>query len=140
MVADEDILTAVALTLAAKAVEGLTEGGKAAFAALARLVKRRFQGHGSSQAALAEAEADPADDTRIQSLREELAQATAEDPTFGHELQRLWRDLVPHLVAGTDGIVNHFSGSVGGNVVQARDVHGGISFGDASPRNPEARH
>lgn len=140
MVADEEILTAVALALATKAVEGLTEGGKAAFAALARLVKRRFQGHGSAQAALAEAEADPADDTRIQSLRKKLAQATAEDPAFGYELRRLWRDLSPHLVASTDGVINHLSGSAGGNVVQARDVHGGISFGDASPHNPEARY
>ena len=137
--ADEDIWTAVALTLATKAVEGLAEGGKAAFAALARLVKRRFHGRGSAQAALVEAEADPADDIRIQSLREELAQAAAEDPAFGHELRRLWRDLSPHLVAGTDGVVNNLSGSVGGNVVQARDVQGGISFGDARPRNPEAR-
>lgn len=137
--ADEDILTAVALTLATKAVEGLAEGGKAAFAALARLVWRRFQGRGSAQVALAEAEADPTDDTRIQSLREELAQATADDPAFDHELRRLWRDLSPQPAASADGVVNNLTGSVGGNVVQARDVHGGISFGEASPRNPEAK-
>jgi hypothetical protein len=138
-VADEDIWTAVALTLATKAAEGLAAGGKAAFAALARLIKRRFQEHGPAQAALAEAEADPANATRIQSLREQLAQAAAEDPAFGHELRRLWRDLAPHLTADTGGVVNILSGSVGGNVVQARDVQGGISFGDGSPHNPEAR-
>jgi hypothetical protein len=138
-VADEDIWTAVALTLATKAVEGLAEGGKAAFAALARLIKRRFQGHAPAQAALAEAESDPADDTRIQSLREELARVAAEDPAFGDELRGLWRDLSPHLEADTGGVVNNLSGSVGGNVVQARDIQGGISFGEASSRRPEVR-
>lgn len=137
--AGEDILATVALTLATKASEVLTEGGKAAFAALARLIKRRFQGREAAQTALAEAEADPADDARVQSLRAELARAAAEDPAFEHELRRLWRDLVPHLTAGTGGVVNNVSGSVGGNVVQARDVQGGISFGDVSPRNPRTR-
>jgi hypothetical protein len=137
--AGEDVLASVALTLATGVAEGLTEGGKAAFAALVRLIKRRFQGRGSAQAALAEAEANPADDTYIQSLREELAQAAVDDPAFDRELRSLWRDLAPHLVVGTDGVVNNISGSVGGNVVQARDVQGGISFGAASPRDPEAK-
>ena len=137
--ADEDILTAVALTLATRAVEGLAEGGKAAFAALARLVRRRFQGHASAQAILTEAEADPADEARIQALQEELAQTTADDPAFDHELRRLWHDLGPYLATNADGVVNSLSGSVGGNVVQARDVHGGISFGETGPRDPEAR-
>jgi hypothetical protein len=138
-VADEDILTAVALAMATKAVEGLTEGGKAAFAALARLVRERFQRRASAQAALAEAEADPPDEARIQSLRDELAQAAADDPEFDRELRRLWRDVGSQSTANTDGVINTVSGSVAGNVVQARDVHGGISFGETSPRSPEAR-
>ncbi|NMO56707.1 hypothetical protein HH310_36730 [Actinoplanes sp. TBRC 11911] len=134
--AGEDIFAAVALTLATNAAEALTEGGKAAFAALAGLIKRRFRGRGSAQAALVEAEADPADDTRIESLREELARAAAEDPRFDQELRRLWRDLAPALTAGTGGVINNVSGSVEGNVVQARDVQGGISFGDPAAINP----
>lgn len=136
--ADEDILTAVALAMATKAVEGLTEGGKAAFAALARLVRQRFQRRASAQAALAAAEADPPDEARIQSLRDELAQAAADDPEFDRELRRLWRDVSSHSTANTGGVINTVSGSVAGNVVQARDVHGGISFGETSPRRPDA--
>jgi hypothetical protein len=135
--AGEEILAAVALTLATKSSEALAEGGRAVFAALARLVKRRFQGDDAAQTALVEAEADPADDARLQSLRGELEQAAAEDPAFDRELRRLWQDLTPYLQAGSDGVVNNLSGSVSGNVVQARDVQGGISFGNVSSRTPE---
>jgi hypothetical protein len=139
-VADEtDILTAVALAMATKAVEGLTEGGKAAFAALAKLVRERFQRRAFAQAALAEAEADPSDESRIQSLRDELVQTASDDPEFDRELRRLWRDVGQHSTANAGGVINTINGSVGGNVVQARDVHGGISFGETSPRNPDAR-
>jgi hypothetical protein len=44
--------------------------------------------------------------------------------------------LSPHLVPNADGVVNNFSGPVAGNVMQARDVHGGISFEQTEPRNP----
>jgi hypothetical protein len=128
-VTDEDILTAVALALATKAVEGLTEAGKLAFAALARLVRERFQRRASAQAAIAEAEAGPTDEAHIQSMRDELAQAAADDPEFDRELRRLWRDVSAHRATNAGGVINSLSGSVGGNVVQARDVHGGISFG-----------
>jgi hypothetical protein len=137
MMAGEEILAAVALTLATKSSEALAEGGRAVFAALVRLVKRRFQGDDTAQTALAEAEADPSDDTRIQSLRAELEQAAAEDTAFDHELRRLWQDLTPYLQAGSDGVVNSVSGSVSGNLVQARDVQGSISFGNVNSRTSE---
>jgi hypothetical protein len=136
--ADEDILTAVALALATKAVDGLTEGGKVAFAALTRLVRERFQRRASARAALAEAEARSPNEARIQSLRDELALTAANDPEFDRELRRLWRYVSTH-VATAGGVINNFSGPVRGNVVQARDVHGGMSFGETGPRNPEAR-
>jgi hypothetical protein len=136
---ETDILTAVALAMATKAVEGLTEGGKAAFAALAKLVRERFKRRASALAAQAEAEADPSDESRIQSLRDELAQAAVDDPEFDRELRRLWRDVGSHSTANAGGVINTITGSVAGNVVQARDVHGGISFGETSSRRPEAR-
>jgi hypothetical protein len=131
-VAEEDIVGAVALTLATGAAAGLTEGGKTAFAALVGLVRRRFQGRESAQAALVGTES-ATEDTHLKSLRDELAQATAEDPIFDKELRRHWGELRSHLTADAGGVVNNLSGSVEGNAVQARDVHGGISFGDAGP-------
>lgn len=135
MVANEDILTAVALALATKTVEGLTEAGKAAFAALARLVRERFQRRASARAALAEAEAAPRDAARVQALRDELAQTAADDPDFDRELLRLWRNASPQSTVGSGGMNNTLYGSVSGNVAQARDVQGGISFGEPGTRD-----
>jgi hypothetical protein len=58
-----------------------------------------------------------------------LAQAAAEDPAFEAELRGLWREIMPYLNASDGGVVNTVSGTVEGNLVQARDVHGGIAFG-----------
>lgn len=132
---DQEMVTAIAVALAAKAAEGLTEGGRAAFEALARLVQRAFQGRASAQAALTDAETDPADETRIEELQRALAQTAAEDPAFETDLRGAWRELAPHLTASDSAVANNVSGTVEGNVVQARDVHGGISFG--MPRRDE---
>jgi hypothetical protein len=128
-VADQELLTTIAVTLATKTAEGLAAGGRAAFEALVRLVRRRFEDRTSAQAALAEAGTDSAKDVRIEILRQALAQAVADDPAFEVELLDRWRVLSPHLNASEGGVINSVSGSVEGNVVQARDVHGGISFG-----------
>ncbi|BCJ54238.1 hypothetical protein Asp14428_57130 [Actinoplanes sp. NBRC 14428] len=126
---DQELVTTVAITLATKTAEGLAAGGRAAFEALARLVRHRFKGRASVEAALDENGSEPADTRRAETLREALAQAVADDPAFETELRNGWRALSPHLIAGGDGVVNSVSGTVQGHVVQARDVHGGISFG-----------
>jgi len=130
-VADQELLTTIAVTLATKTAEGLAAGGRAAFEALTRLVRRRFADRASTQAALAETEgaADAAKAARIEILRQALAQAVADDPAFEAELRDRWRALSPHLSTGDGGVINSVAGTVEGNVVQARDVHGGISFG-----------
>ena len=133
---DEPILAAVALTLATKAAEGLAESGKSAFAALARLVRHRFEERPSGTMALLEAETHPDDGERIRSLQHELELAVVEDPEFLAQLRLLWRELSPQLIATSDGVVNNVTGSVAGNVVQARDVHGNISFGNPGPSSP----
>ena len=131
--ADQELLTTIAVTLATKTAEGLAAGGRAAFEALAGLVRRRFAGRASAQAALAERESeiDLAADARIEILRQALAQVVAENPGFEAELRERWLALSPHLSVGDGGVINSVSGTVEGNVVQARDVHGGISFGPA---------
>ena len=137
---DQELLTTVAVTLATKTAEGLAAGGRAAFEALVRMVRRRFGDSesappDSAQAALAETGIDLPRDARIGILRRALAQAIADDPGFEAELRDLWQELSPHLGAGTGNTINNVSGAVSGNVVQARDVHGGISFG--APGRPE---
>lgn len=136
--ADQELLTTIAVTLATKTAEGLAAGGRAAFEALAGLVRRRFAGRAAAQAALAEREGeiDLAADARIEILRRALAQVVAENPGFEAELREGWLALSPHLSVGDGGVINSVSGTVEGSVVQARDVHGGISFG--SPGRTES--
>ena len=131
--ADQELLTTIAVTLATKTAEGVAAGGRAAFEALARLVRRRFAGRPSARVALADSEAltgaDSLREIRIEILREALAQAVADDPAFEAELREPWQALSTHLNASEGGVINSVSGTVEGNVVQARDIHGGISFG-----------
>jgi len=131
---EQELLTTVAVTLATKTAEGLAAGGRAAFEALMRLVRRRFQdpesvSSESVQAALAEAGTDSPENERIAVLRQALARAIADDSGFEAELRDRWSALSPHLNASAGDVINSVSGTVLGNVVQARDVHGGISFG-----------
>lgn len=51
------------------------------------------------------------------------------DPAFGAELQARWERTDAVVTAGPDGMANSISGDVSGPVVQARDIHGGVSFG-----------
>jgi hypothetical protein len=131
-VADQ-LLTTIAITLATKTAEGLAAGGRAAFEALARVVRRRFEGRAS---ALTEGGPDSTKDARIESLRQALAQAIADDPAFEMELRDRWRALSPYLNASDGGVINSVSGTVKGNLVQARDINGGISFGAPGRTEP----
>ncbi|MFI6075823.1 hypothetical protein ACIA5C_30145 [Actinoplanes sp. NPDC051343] len=125
---DQELLTSIAVTLATKTAEGLAAGGRAAFDALVRLVRRRLERPGSVLE-LPEAGADASNATSIDIVRQQLANAAAHDPEFEAQLSELWRNLLPHLEARDGGVINTVAGNVEGNAVQARDVHGGISFG-----------
>jgi hypothetical protein len=90
----EPILAAVALTLATKTAEGIAEGGRAAFAALANWCNARFEHRPSATVALIEAEAHPTDE-RIQVLRHELELAAGEDSGFEAQLRSLCKPSNP---------------------------------------------
>jgi hypothetical protein len=128
-VTDQELLTSIAVTLATKTAEGLAAGGRAAFDALVRLVRRRLERPGSVLE-LPEAGADASNATPIEVVRQRLANTAADDPEFEAHLSELWRNLLPHLEARDGGVINTVVGNVEGNAVQARDVHGGISFGN----------
>jgi hypothetical protein len=130
----DPVMVAVAVALVTKAAEGLSEGGKAAFAALARLVRRKLLADPVSLSALESTQPQPDDEARIHRLAGALEQAVGQDRAFAEELTRLWNGLSDlHAVAVDGGVTNQVSGAVSGSVVQARDVHGGISFAPRSP-------
>jgi hypothetical protein len=53
------------------------------------------------------------------------------DPAFSEWLEGLWSEVGPHLQVDTSRSVNIVHGEVRGNVIQSRDVHGGIHLGSS---------
>lgn len=111
------------------------EAGKRAWAALEALAAR-FCGHrGNVMSAVREA--GPGDGTnpgRLGGLAALLDEQARVDPGFAAELDH-WLTRARDLPATAEGAVNTISGKVSGQVVQARDVSGGISFG-GTPGSP----
>lgn len=85
------MITAVAVALANKTVERLSDAGQAALAALVRFVRRKLGESRSSELVLESAEVRPSDEARLLVLQSALEQAAAEDRHFAEELGRLWR-------------------------------------------------
>lgn len=109
----EPILVSIAAALAAKSVTSLYD-----------LVKRRFTGRKEAAAALEAADGAAPDSAEVAALATHLAAEEAADPAFGVELRNTWQQVS----AERGGVVNQITGNVSGNVVQARDIEGGISF------------
>lgn len=64
---------------------------------------------------------------------------SVDDICFGARIRELWPQAAAELSAHEDGVVNSATGTVGGHLMQARDVRveGGLHFGDV-PR-PDRR-
>lgn len=126
----DPVLQAAASALATKGVEALADGGRSAWAALVRLVRSRFGDDPTAEETLSAATAHPEDDAKVESLAYELARAERVDPQFGQQLRSLWEQADTDVRVESGGVVNQVSGTVRGNVVQARDITtGGVSFG-----------
>lgn len=104
----DPILTSIATALATKAAGSLYE-----------LVSKVFRRHPAARKALEAAQGAEPDSAPVQALAERLAEVTAAEPDFDRELREL---------AENGGVVNKITGNVSGNVVQARDITGNISF------------
>ena len=120
----DPILFAVAAAVAAKGAEAAIAGGRDAMAALVGLVRRKLSGTAEGSAALAASAENPDDPWRRERLAAALADLAETDRAFGRDLRQHWAAAK----AEADGVVNQFSGLAGGPVVQARDIHGDISF------------
>jgi hypothetical protein len=109
----DPILTSIATTLATKAAGGLYD-----------LVSKVFRRHPQAQLALEAAQGAEPDSAPVHALAERLAEVTAAEPEFDREL----RELADHGDVINGDVINKVSGHVTGNVVQARDITGNISF------------
>jgi hypothetical protein len=131
-----DPITAPVMAAALVKIVDETAGkaGKQAWTALTGLVRRAFGGRDRSRPmrAVAELERDPGDPERVEELAGALAAAADLDPEFAADL-RGWLDRAEQI--GGE-VTNRIGGSaqVHGTVIQARDIHGSITFGDPGPR------
>ncbi len=126
----DPLMTAIAATVTSKAIDGLSEAGKAVVEALVRLVRRKLGADQASRVILVGAEAEPVTETNQRALADALGRAVANDHAFAEELTNLWQGLADSRpVVAPDAVFNNVSGDVHGNVVQVRDLHGGLSFG-----------
>lgn len=105
----DPILVAIATALAGKSVGNLYD-----------LIKQKFANHKQATTALEAARGAPPDSPEVRTLTDHLAEATANDPEFAATLHATWTQV--------SGVLNQVSGTVHGNVVQARDIQGGITF------------
>ncbi|MCE6993439.1 hypothetical protein LZG04_01245 [Saccharothrix sp. S26] len=107
----EPMLVSIAASLASRAVAGLYE-----------LVRAKFADDPAATAALTAAQGTEEGSPQVAALSEALHRAVESDPAFGSELR------AHHAVTQRGRVTNHLSGTVHGNVVQAGDIQGGITF------------
>jgi hypothetical protein len=113
----EPVLISMAAALASRTVIGLYQ-----------LVKEKFAGDHLATAALEAVEGAVGDSPEVRELSEKLASAEAADPEFARRLRTEWEHAGGNPHAESGGVINDVSGDVQGNVLQARDIHGDITF------------
>jgi hypothetical protein len=135
----DPVISSIAAVVAGKAAEAAVEGGKSACASLVRLVRERVSRDKESRAALERAHVNPHDDTAMAGLVLVLERLAVTDADFGVRLRELWPRAAAELSANEGGVVNSSAGSVGGHLMQARDVRveGGLHFGDVQRSGEE---
>ncbi|MEU4443954.1 hypothetical protein AB0K14_10960 [Actinosynnema sp. NPDC050801] len=107
----EPMLVSIAASLATRAVAGLYE-----------LVRAKFADDPAATLALTAAEGAAEDSPQVRELSEALERTVEADPGFGAELR------AHHAVTQSGRVSNQISGTVHGNVLQAGDIQGGVSF------------
>jgi hypothetical protein len=114
----EVVLVEIAAALAAKAAESLYD-----------FVKDRFKGRQKALAVLEAADGTAPESSQVLALADELQTAGDYDPAFAEQLRAQWATLQSGATAaGAGSVANNISCTVHGSVVQARDIHGNITF------------
>lgn len=121
-------MVTAATTLVAWTTTELAQGGRQAVAALVDFLRDRFRREPEARQVIEGLLHRPSQDA-AHPLAVLLDREARRDPAFGAEFQARWEQAGAAVAAGPDGVANSISGDVSGPVVQARDVHGGISFG-----------
>jgi hypothetical protein len=129
----DPFILSIATTVASKAADAVVEGGQNACAALVKLVREHFSRDKAAAAVLETASSNPENEAAVADLAETLERLALADADFEGRLRKLWPTVEAELSASEGGVVNSATGSVGGHLMQARDVRiesGGLHFGD----------
>jgi hypothetical protein len=128
----DPVISSVAAAVASRIAELAVQGGKEACVALVRLIRERFGRDKAAAGALEAACGSPRDEAAIARLALELERMAGADDHFAARIRELWPQAAAELLAADGGVVNSATGSVGGHLMQARDVRveGGLRFGD----------
>ncbi|HUY45476.1 MAG TPA: hypothetical protein VMV92_07090 [Streptosporangiaceae bacterium] len=128
----DPVMLSVASAMASKAAEAAVDGGRTALGALVRVIRKRLAGNQTAGSALDTAIAAPEDPAVIEEFAQLLERIAAADAGFAEQVRGLWPRAQAELSASDGGVVNTSTGTVGGHLVQARDLdlQGGLHLGD----------
>jgi hypothetical protein len=124
-----DLAVEVVQAIASGAGDRLTAGGMDVVGRLISALRAKLRGDARARGALEIAIEDPSDPAARGDLEALLRERILRDTEFTAWLQALWSEVGPDLRMDASTSANILSGTVHGDVVQARDVHGGIHIG-----------
>lgn len=125
----DEVMVAIAATVATRAADALVSAAQNAVTRLVRAVRDRL-GHDSTDLETFDAAAAaPTDEDRVHALGEAISRVSQSDPAFATYLRALWEQAAQELTVDHGGVVNQINGTVSGQVIQARDIHGDVTFG-----------
>ena len=122
----DDAIMGIATAIASGAGGSIGASGAASVARLISALRAKFRGDPGARGTLEIAVESPGSQVAGEELVAVLRARTASDPGFGEWLLSQWVEVAPQLDAGK--LTNVITGTVKGNVIQARDIHGGIHF------------
>ena len=124
-----DLISVSALvSLLSKIFNGTTEkAGEQLWQSLTSVVRRLFGRNATSVEAVKRLGERPGDPDAIHALAQALVDDTSRDPQAAAQL-RHWVAAAEQTIAANGDVTNTVSGEVSGNVLQARDIHGDITF------------
>lgn len=125
----DEVMVAIAATVATRAADALVSAAQNAVTRLVRAVRDRLGHDRTDLETFDAAVAAPTNADRVHALGEAISRVSQSDPAFATYLRALWEQAAQELTVDHGGVVNQINGTVSGQVIQARDIHGDVTFG-----------
>ncbi|GAB3277124.1 hypothetical protein [Parasphingorhabdus pacifica] len=123
----DPFLDSLATALAGQAAGVLGSAGSTALEKVRGLIRGRSEQDPEMGAALEAAEQPAAEEPTVRALAERLDRAATQDPEFAQQLRSDGAEVHREVTASEQSVVNTVSGNAD-KVIQAREIHGGITF------------